>query len=125
MLLFYIIFLIFSIILMVVIYFIINSYFQKSANTDTNIDTNFLVNDWTDEHKSIIKNFLLENEQNKNIIDCMINNIIIFYSFETCNKIIKEIYNYKKNSDDANISLSKETTEFISNLIDIEKKCSK
>ena len=119
MLLFYIIFLIFSI----VIYFIINSYFQKSVNT--NIDTNFLVNDWTDEHKSIIKNFLLENEQNKNIIDCMINNIIIFYSFEKCNKIINEIYNYKKNSDDTSISLSKETTEFISNLIDIEKKCSK
>ena len=54
--------------------------------------------DWTeiDNNHAKLKQFLVNNEPNKNIIECISNKIILLYSFKQFNKYINEINNYKK-----------------------------
>jgi hypothetical protein len=85
--------------------------------------------EWNDDEKLNLKIFLINNGSpelnNKNLIDCILNNFISLYDFNTFNEISNEISEYQKKSDDPNISLSEKGTTFMSNLISIQEKCSK
>jgi hypothetical protein len=114
---FYLLLITLTISFILVIYFIIKFYKDKNKYLDKDID------DWTNENKIYLKNFISENGTNKNTIDCIYDKIILTYSFAEFNNFYKEISKYKNNPDPY-ISLSKNTTSFMSNLLDFEKTCS-
>lgn len=116
---FYLLFITLTISLILVIYFIIKFYKDKNKYLDKDID----IDVWTNENKIYLKNFISENETNKDTVDCIYDKIILTYSFLEFNNFYIEISKYKNNPDPS-ISLSKNTTSFMSNLIDFEKTCS-
>lgn len=118
---FYLLFITLTISLILVIYFIIKFY--KDKNKYLYKDIYIDVDDWTNENKIYLKNFISENETNKDTVDCIYDKIILTYSFLEFNNFYVEISKYKNNPDPS-ISLSKNTTSFMSNLIDFEKTCS-
>ena len=116
---FYLLFITLTISLILVIYFIIKFYKDKNKYLYKDI----YIDDWTNENKIYLKNFISENETNKDTVDCIYDKIILTYSFLEFNNFYVEISKYKNNPDPS-ISLSKNTTSFMSNLIDFEKTCS-
>jgi hypothetical protein len=121
--LFYLLFFTLIISFAFVIYFIRKFYNDKKYNND-NTNIQLIPDTWTDENKLFFKQFITENEPNKNIVDCIFNKIISLYTYTQFDNFYKEISKYKENPDPS-ISLSNDTQLFMSNLIDIEYNCGK
>jgi flagellar biosynthesis/type III secretory pathway M-ring protein FliF/YscJ len=120
--LFYLLFFIFTISFIIVTYFIVkfsNNQKEKEKEKEKEIDET-----WTDENKLILRDFISKNEPKKDIVECIYNKIISIYTYSQFNDFYKEITSYENNPDQS-ISLTQNTKSFMSNLIDIEKNCSK
>jgi hypothetical protein len=116
--LFYLLFFIFTISFIIVTYFIVK-FSNNQKEKEKEIDET-----WTDENKLILRDFISKNEPQKDIVECIYNKIISIYTYSQFNDFYKEITSYENNPH-ISISLTQNTTSFMSNLIDMEKNCSK
>lgn len=116
--LFYLLFFIFTISFIIVTYFIVKFSNNQKEKEEKEIDET-----WTDENKLILRDFISKNEPQKDIVECIYNKIISIYTYSQFNDFYKEITSYENNPN-RSISLTQNTTSFMSNLIDMEKNCS-